>query len=69
MNAKSAPSFQIKSKFDLGDNLLCPSLASVSKLFNGVYSSNLPFRDIFTMHVAFQGLTKFTIASTALGNG
>ena len=36
MNAKFALSFHFKSKFDLGDNLVCPSLAAVSKLFNVV---------------------------------
>ena len=35
MNAKSALSFHFKSKLDLGDNLVCLSLAAVSKLFNG----------------------------------
>ena len=36
MKAESALLFQFRSKFDLGDNLVCPSLASASKVFNGV---------------------------------
>ena len=36
MNTKYVLSFHFKSKKDLGDNLVCPSLAAVSKLFNGL---------------------------------
>ena len=35
MKAKSALSFQFRSKFDFGDNRVCPSLASVNKVFDG----------------------------------
>ena len=36
MDAKSALSFHFKSKFDLNDNLVCPSLAAVNNVFTGV---------------------------------
>ena len=36
INAKFALSVQSRSKLDLDDNLVCPSLAAVSKLFKGV---------------------------------
>ena len=78
INAESALSFHFKSKFDLGNTLVCPSLAAVSNWFNGVNLStqcgiNLWYQFIIPKYrrkaLCFSCLTKLTIASTALGSG
>ena len=80
IKAEFALLVQLRSKFDLGDKLVCPSLASVSKVFNGVNlaaqwginldGSNSSCVNLYLRNArCFSGLTKFTIASTAVGEG
>ena len=71
INAEFALSFHFKSKFDLGDNLVWPSLVAVSNWFNGVnLSAQFGIIPKYRRKARyFSGLTKFTIASTALANG